>query len=417
MITQTSLTENQRAVLLLLLEKYNNSRSFTGKNSVRQSFSCKPCDVFPEYDSDYTDADLRFEFENDMRLLERSGLAKLKFDKNMSVIQKITVINEMISSLPELLGIEDKRNVMNIAAEILTKYRDCSDILSAICDEQLVRIAQGKNQNISADNAGLEKLLNCINHILNNQTEILERELSIELFSDSKIFEKEYKNRVCTLLEKFGKYENISDCDSLSMHREIVLAAHNIVKNQSYFYFKGSGFITFENGTRIELSPNYPIALRSDSISGISSIQVNEPSVMTVENLTSFNRIDKPEYFYLFLSGYNNSCKARFLRKMYECCKDKKWFHFGDIDPDGYYILMTLRRSTGIEFEPFCMGISELKKYCDFCKPLEQNDITKAKNLIKSDLFVDASRYMLENNCKLEQEIISIKISGTWAVR
>jgi len=117
------LTENQRAVLLLLLEKYNNSRSFTGKNSVRQSFSCKPCDVFPEYDSDYTDADLRFEFENDMRLLERSGLAKLKFDKNMSVIQKITVINEMISSLPKLLGIEDKRNVMNIAAEISRPLR------------------------------------------------------------------------------------------------------------------------------------------------------------------------------------------------------------------------------------------------------------------------------------------------------
>ena len=78
---------------------------------------------------------------------------------------------------------------------------------------------------------------------------------------------------------------------------------------------------------------------------------------------------------------------------------------------------MTLRRSSGIEFEPFCMGISELKKYCDFCKPLEQNDITKAKNLIKSDLFADAARYMLENNCKLEQEIINIKISGAWAVR
>lgn len=238
----------------------------------------------------------------------------------------------------------------------------------------------------------------------------MKRELSIELFSDSKMFEKEYKTKVCSLLDKHGTYENSAECDSVSMRRELILAAHNVVKNPSYFYFKGSGLISFKNGTRIELSAEYPVALRSDSVGSVSEIKVNDPNVMTVENLTSFNRIALPEYFYLFLSGYNNSCKAVFLRKMFESNKGRNWFHFGDIDPDGFYILMALRRSSGIEFEPFCMGIPELKRFGDFCKPLEANDITKAEQLIRSDLFSDTVRYMLDNNHKLEQEIISWKM-------
>lgn len=406
----SSLTENQRAILLLLLEKYNNSRSFNGTNAVRQSFSCKPCAVFKEYDSDYADADARFEFECDMRSLERQGLVELKLDKRLGVIQKIIVVNDRIADLPTVLGIENKRSVLDKAAEILKKYSGRDDLLSAICNGQLNRIAQGKKQNLSDDNDGLEKLLHCIEHILHNENEILERELSIELFGDSKVFEREFKSRVCSLLDKYGTYENSAECDSASMRREQILSVHNIVKNPSYFYFKGSGYITLTNGIRIELSPDNPVALRSDSVERISEIVVNEPNVMTVENLTSFNRIAQPEHFYLFLSGYYNSCKARFLRKMYENCKDRKWLHFGDIDPDGFYILLALRRSSGIEFEPFCMGLPELKRFGNFCKPLEVNDITKAEKLIERGQFADIAKYMLENNCKLEQEIISWKM-------
>lgn len=410
MSSYSTLTENQRAILFLLLEKYNNSRSFNGTNAVRQSFSCKPGDVFKEYDSDYADADVRFEFECDMRSLESQGLVELKFDKRQSVIQKITAVNDRIADLPAVLGIEDKRSVLDKSAEILKKYSGRNDVLSAICNEQLSRIVLGKKQNLSEDNDGLERLLHCIDHILHNENEILERELSIELFSDSKMFEKEYKTKVCSLLDKHGTYDNSAECDSASMRRELILAAHNVVKNPSYFYFKGSGLITFKNGARIELSAEYPVALRSDSVGRISEIKVNDPNVMTVENLTSFNRIALPEYFYLFLSGYNNSCKAVFLRKMFESNQERNWLHFGDIDPDGFYILMALRRSSGIEFEPFCMGIPELKRFGDFCKPLEANDIMKAEQLIRSDLFSDTVRYMLDNNRKLEQEIISWKM-------
>lgn len=56
------------------------------------------------------------------------------------------------------------------------------------------------------------------------------------------------------------------------------------------------------------------------------------------------------------------------------------------------------------------MGIQELKRFGNFCKLLEVNDITKAEKLIERAQFADITKYMIENNCKLEQEIFSWKL-------
>ena len=110
----------------------------------------------------------------------------------------------------------------------------------------------------------------------------------------------------------------------------------------------------------------------------------------------------------LYLSGYSNTAKNAFLRLVRNCNQDKEWLHFGDIDPDGFYILENLRNKTDIDFQPFYMGIGELKKYMRFTKPLERNDVRKAESLKKSR-YSDVVRFMLDHNCKLEQEIISWK--------
>ena len=130
---------------------------------------------------------------------------------------------------------------------------------------------------------------------------------------------------------------------------------------------------------------------------------------MTVENLTSFNRIKDSETFFIFLSGYHNSAKQNFLQKIFQQNSSKDYYHFGDIDPDGFFILDNLSTKTNIDFKPYKMGISELEKYAAFSKSLEENDITKAKSLIEKGMYVEIMNYMLEKNIKLEQEIISWK--------
>lgn len=64
-----------------------------------------------------------------------------------------------------------------------------------------------------------------------------------------------------------------------------------------------------------------------------------------------------------------------------------------------------LRRQTGIDFKPYKMDLETLKKYQDYSKKLTENDRDRLKKL-KGNGFDEVIDYMLDNNCKLEQEAI-----------
>ena len=58
------------------------------------------------------------------------------------------------------------------------------------------------------------------------------------------------------------------------------------------------------------------------------------------------------------------------------------------------------------------MGCKELEEYAQYAKPLENNDIIKAKNMLQKGLYQKEMEYMLSHNYKLEQEIVSWMRSG-----
>ena len=55
------------------------------------------------------------------------------------------------------------------------------------------------------------------------------------------------------------------------------------------------------------------------------------------------------------------------------------------------------------------MGITELQDYATYTKPLENNDRMKAAPLLEIEEYAEVVQYMLDHDCKLEQEIISWK--------
>ena len=58
------------------------------------------------------------------------------------------------------------------------------------------------------------------------------------------------------------------------------------------------------------------------------------------------------------------------------------------------------------------MDLTYLEKYHAFTKKLNENDRTKAENLIQAGKYREILLYMLEHDEKLEQEIISWKEAG-----
>jgi hypothetical protein len=71
-------------------------------------------------------------------------------------------------------------------------------------------------------------------------------------------------------------------------------------------------------------------------------------------------------------------------------------------------ILKHLIDKTGIKFRPLNMDVPTLCKYRKYWKTLSESDKYRLRKLNKSD-YADTIKFMLDNNCKLEQEALDVK--------
>lgn len=85
-------------------------------------------------------------------------------------------------------------------------------------------------------------------------------------------------------------------------------------------------------------------------------------------------------------------------------------FQLGDIDAGGFLIHQNLCQATGKQFDLHCMGISELEneKFAIARKTLTSNDVRRLHTLLEKEEYRHTIEYMLANNCKMEQEIVSL---------
>ena len=401
----------QKQILQKLLAKYESSKTYKGENSVAQKFLIKPSDVFKDYEKDSADINQIEDFEKQCRYLESENF--IHIDRKYERITKITAesSDENWNKIRRILGVKDKKTRQQEEILFYSKIYEspsCHQIVKDFCKTQSERLEKGKNAEFSLEEA--RNILQLLTFILENKNEILERELSISVLSDSKKWENYYRNKVLRILKKSGYFESlIENCADEKEENKVILEECNVFSNPSYIYFKGNGKITFQNGNIIPIVPETPLALSSTSIKDIAAFKIKDTKIMTVENLTSFNRIKEADTFYIFLSGYHNSAKQNFIKKIHSQNPEKEYLHFGDIDPDGFYILQNLRTKTNINFAPYKMGITQLEKYSSFAKPLEQHDQKKARALKEKNLFPEIIDCMLKTNQKLEQEIISWK--------
>ena len=404
------LREYQKKLLEVLLDKYEDSKTFLGENMVSQSFSVLPSKVFTAYDSDYADIALVQEFESQMEELEREGLLEIR--RGIRGMEKLVAVKECWRAYYTLLQREDKHTLRQRQKELYQSFMGTHPILDSFCQEQNRRLEDNKKAMHGYEEA--EQILKLCQFILTNREEILERELSIAVLKDSKLWEQKYRAAVCSLLRRFGNYEELlagvtvgEDKEDKREIERIILAEHLVFSNPSYVYFKGNASFLFTDGPQIEVCDHMPLAFTTDTLSRLECVRIYDAQVMTVENLTSFNRMNRDGTFLIFLSGYHNSAKQKLIKKIYEGNSKLQWKHFGDIDPDGFYILEHLRQGTAIDFQPVYMDCDYLEKYKDYTKALTKNDRNKAAKLLQEGKYCEVMNAMLDQGGKLEQEIIS----------
>lgn len=387
--------QEDKIILKSLIDKYNKSKKFNGQNVVNRKISVKVGQLFPKYNDDSNFID----FDRINNIVDSLVGFQYVFAKQKNNVYDLVVLNEeKIDSICKLLCIQPKKQEIAQIKEVLNEFLEKGDdCISNYCMEQFDKIQNNKIVEFyNSDVKEFSLFLNAVYKIRQNEDEIFFRDFSTSKLGDSKKLEN-IQSQVRNFLVKW--------CDADDVNSAI--ENYNIVKNPTSITIKGNCLLKFKKNL-IDVSDfSGGFTVSSLDIKNIQDIDIKTDNVITIENLTAFNSFNYNNYVGIFLSGFHNTAKRNFLRLLYQDNSEKKYYHFGDIDAGGFYILQDLINKTSIQFQSYKMDVSTLEKYNDYWKPLTQNDRTRITKLLTTE-YKQTIEYMLKNNCKLEQEIINI---------
>ena len=410
--------EWKEQLLSKLLDQYEKSVTYTGENKVKQVFSVKPSDIFKGYNKDFLPPEQLFqekEFERLIRQMESEGLIHV-VPPNTGILRQICAVPERWEDYYACLNRTEKNILKKRLEEVYHRFCQC-DLLEAYGKEKLQTLKNSRarkldEKKVEKEITEAEAIWNLVQFLKENQEKqrtTLEREMSEAVLHDSKQWEKIYRKKVCGILEHTGRYdEPLAELEEERERQTALLEEFYIYSNPAYIYLKGDARICLEDGRELRIYHDLPMSIPFETFQKAKSIHIRDAALMTVENLTSFHRLEREHIFYLFLSGYHTRTKQALLQRIARENPGLSWYHFGDLDPDGLAIAGHLIRKTGLPFQLCAMGVQELQRFQTYAKPLEAPDRAKAEAMIKQgSSYAGILRYMLEHNCKLEQEIIS----------
>lgn len=395
----------QEVVLNKLLDKYEKSKTFIGTNQINQSFGKKISEIFSKYNDD-AEYDLFCDINDALHKLETLQYISIIYERG-DIINMVSLNVANLGEIYEFVGREPKKDENDwlldtmLSFEIKLNNDSRLKLLGEYFKVQREKIS--KNQKVEyydSEKTGYVDLLTLVYELLTNESEIFVRDLSIRLFHDSKKVEK-LESKAKALLYQYGDY----------LDKESVFEECNVLKTPTYVCVKGKAVLMLA-GQTVDLSKLMgDIALSTESLKELESVKVIGKRVVTVENLTSFHNYgvakQESEDFVIYLGGFHNRAKREFLIKLYEQNKDKEYRHFGDIDAGGFYILEHLKRKTGIPFVSLNMDRDILEKYMEYTKKLTVNDRKRLEMLLGNlEKDKEVVEFMLNNNCKLEQEAV-----------
>ena len=410
--------EWKEQLLSKLLDQYEKSVTYAGENKVKQVFSVKPSDIFKGYNKDFLPPEQLFqekEFERLIRQMESEGLIHV-VPPNTGILRQICAVPERWEDYYACLNRTEKNILKKRLEEVYHRFCQC-DLLEAYGKEKLQTLKNSRarkldEKKVEKEITEAEAIWNLVQFLKENQEKqrtTLEREMSEAVLHDSKQWEKIYRKKVCGILEHTGWYdEPLAELEEERERQTALLEEFYIYSNPAYIYLKGDARICLEDGRELRIYHDLPMSIPFETFQKAKSIHIRDAALMTVEKLTSCHRLEREHIFYLFLSGYHTRTKQALLQRIARENPGLSWYHFGDLDPDGLAIAGHLIRKTGLPFQLCAMGVQELQRFQTYAKPLEAPDRAKAEAMIKQgSSYAGILRYMLEHNCKLEQEIIS----------
>ncbi|MCI8895222.1 MAG: hypothetical protein HFI42_13095 [Lachnospiraceae bacterium] len=343
-----------------------------------------------------------------MKALEDRQLIRILWKGNREghIISKVRLNMEQLEEAYRYVGRMPKGDMAANNSRMLEEYLsgDVTPVCRAFLEylrERLIRHQSVKEFIRLEDMDQTRQLLDTLQAIERNRTQLYLREFSMVHFQDSKAFEK-LEGRILHVFRRFLEGAGEMEADE-------ILAEYGIYCTPNYVYVKGRAALAIGE-ERIHLSAwKQGIGISGDDIGRLRLLGTDRiKKVITIENLTTFFRWQEEDSLMVYLGGYHNALRRSLLSEIYSCCPRASYFHFGDIDAGGFEIYRDLREKTGIPFERYHMDLETLKKYEGYGRPLTENDKRRLERMADREELQEVIAYMLEHGVKLEQECIGL---------
>lgn len=393
----------RKAILDRLLTKYNNRYA---KNVItNKRIIIKPAEVYQEYAQNNADISKKQRINDAVSELSGRGFITADYLKFSDDIEKIYLSEDRLGVIHEYLkdeyGVIPQRIISGQVHEIIKEYIGTGGIAQKYCESILVQI---EDPRCSLIPERIEANLKMFCFLEKNKERLYVREVSMLVYGDSKWFENNNYEEVCTFIRTVtGMIRGEGE------RNDAILSAFYIISAEQEIFIKGNWKIEWEQYVLDISKLHGGIAIASGDIQSIKKISVNTENIMTIENKTSFQRLKDGNSAFMYLGGFANRHQIAFLKKVILDNPDLRYLHFGDIDIGGFLIHKHLCHETSKNFELYCMGVEQL---CDMrfnhcLRNLTDNDMIRIESLIEDASYRKVLKYMKERNIKLEQEIVS----------
>ena len=386
-----------------LLKKYNNR--YAKNITTNRRIILKPKEVYKDYDRNNADILEKQGINEAVTVLTGMGFVTADYLKFSDDIEKIYFFEEKLNAVYEYLkeeyGVIPQSIISKQVHEIVNKYICTEKIVQHYCESILAQVEDPRCILVPEK---IEANLKMISFLEKNKENLYVREASMLVYGDSKWFENNNYEEVCTFLRTAtGRIREEGE------RNDAILSSFYITPVEQEIFIKGSWTIEWEQYVLNVSKFQGGIAIASGDVQNIKNISVNTGSVMTIENKTSFQRLKDGNFAMIYLGGFANRHQIEFLKKVISDNPNVEYYHFGDIDVGGFLIHKHLCRETAKKFKLYCMGIQQL---CDIrfshcLRELTDNDMIRLEALMEEDLYKEVLSYMKEHNVKLEQEIVS----------
>lgn len=397
----------EEKILTFLADHYRESKKDSGEHKTNRRTQLRAEKLYKKYNANDGNFEEISKLNQAVEYLSNRGFLTSTTEAFGTQLQCIYLIDEKIQEIEQYLtdqyGYISKDMKIRKLRDLIDQYQNASPICKNEC---AVLTESMENRKIPKNIDELDDVLKAVAFVEGNREELYIREVSMKVYGDSKYFENETLQPVCKLLRKYSdrSIEN-------EMLDEILLDFH-IAKEPQKLCIRGKVIINV-SGKAVDISGfEEGVEILASDLINIQSVDLMVPEFMTIENRTSYLRYHADDIVTFYLGGFADRYQRDFLKLVYSSNQDARYKHFGDIDAGGFWIHHNLCEVTQVNFELFGMSVNELQKteYNRCLHPLSHNDRARLQELKEMDTYAEVINYMLAQDVKLEQEIVSLTL-------